>query len=130
DDPNDGDGDDETHLRFRISAEGYVTEYRYTPAGLVEYTIDYPAAAYTGGATEGEVKTWLAGITRTSAEVTQNAYDPRGNLVSTTNFSAAVVNANGDAVGDTAAANTKTTYQYDQTGKLLSSNVQGRNAES
>ncbi|HEX8620555.1 MAG TPA: LysM peptidoglycan-binding domain-containing protein [Allosphingosinicella sp.] len=40
--------DAENHVRYRIGAEGNVTEYRYTAAGEVEYQIEYPDQAFSG----------------------------------------------------------------------------------
>ncbi len=40
--------DAENHLRYRIGAEGNVTECRYTAAGELEYEIEYPEHSFSG----------------------------------------------------------------------------------
>jgi YD repeat-containing protein len=39
--------DSENHLRYAVSPEGVVTEYRYTTTGDLEYQIEYPEHVYT-----------------------------------------------------------------------------------
>jgi YD repeat-containing protein len=40
--------DSEGHLRYRVGADGGVTEYRYTAAGALEYAIEYPEHVIAG----------------------------------------------------------------------------------
>jgi YD repeat-containing protein len=80
--------DGEDHLRFRISAEGDVTEYRYTAAGLVSTTVEYAGAKYSGTAfDESSVAAWAAGLDPTvQVKRTETQYDVRGNAVATMDY--------------------------------------------
>jgi YD repeat-containing protein len=80
--------DSENHLRFSVSPEGDVTEYRYTAAGLVRSTIDYAGAKYTGTAFDlTSLSKWAAGLDPTvQVKRTETQYDPRGDLTTVTEF--------------------------------------------
>ena len=86
--------DGERHLRYLVGAEGNVTEYRYTAAGELEYTIAYPEHYYDVSAlspstdvTWSQMDSWRDAITdQSSTKVTFNSYDPRGNLLSVTSY--------------------------------------------
>lgn len=115
----------ERHLRFRISAEGRVTEYRYDASGLLTAQIDYAATAYAGTTwTEAALAAWVGTADKTQAQRTDYVYDFRGNLSTATSYSAT------DAAGAGATTQdwSRITYVYDQFGKLLSKLVSGTNA--
>jgi YD repeat-containing protein len=115
----------ERHLRFRISAEGRVTEYRDDPAGQLTAQIDYTGTAYTGATwTEAALGTWVATADKAQAQRTDYIYDFRGNLSTSTAFSA----TDSTGAGATAQDWSRLTYVYDQFGKLLSKLVSGANA--
>jgi YD repeat-containing protein len=124
--------DAEHHLRYVIAAEGNGVEYRYTAAGELEYTIEYPEHYYNVSAlaphtnlTEAQVNAAVAGIAdRSSTKITQNIYDARGNLASTIRYGIAT------AAGGTSIAEgySRTNFTYDQAGQLLSSHAEGESA--
>lgn len=123
--------DGENHLRYRVSAEGYVTEYRYDAVGTVEKIVEYPEAQYAGVVSESEITTWLRGLTdKNWAKVVSNIYDARGNLISSTRYSGALNDAQGDAYGDAAAGYSKSFFTYDQAGNLLNRHENNRNTET
>ncbi|MGD7134360.1 hypothetical protein ACQCSP_22620, partial [Ralstonia pseudosolanacearum] len=108
-------------LRFAISAEGRVTEYRYNAQGLrtayIAYsTADYDTASLAQAAvpTEAQMQSWVSGQDLTQSERTDFAYDFRGLLNSSSTY--ASVDASGSGVASTAAT---TQYVYDQHGLLL-----------
>lgn len=112
-------------LRFAISAEGRVTEYRYNANGLVTSQITYTSEIYTGTTfTEADLSAWIATIAASpynalsKIERTDTTYDFRGNIATVTTY--AKTDASG--VGLTSAGNdfTQITYIYDQAGNLLS----------
>jgi len=127
--------DGENHLRYRISAEGGVTEYRYTNAGLLQYTLAFPEHPYTGtDLSTLPYEEWLAAVDswealipdESSIELNQLTYDVRGNITQDRRFSIATQS------GGTTSAEGKlyTFYTYDQAGKLLFRNVENRNVET
>ncbi|MGN8064570.1 LysM peptidoglycan-binding domain-containing protein [Ralstonia sp. 22111] len=108
-------------LRFTISADGRVTEYRYNSQGLRMAAIAYSAATYdtlalaqTASPTEAQMQSWASGQDLTQSQRTDLAYDFRGQLQSTSTY--ASVDAAGNGVASTAAV---TQYIYDQRGLLL-----------
>lgn len=111
--------DAENHLAYAVSAEGYVTEYRYTSAGLLEYTVQYPQHAYTIGSTVPSLttmNTWRDALSdRSTTKIEKYVYDARGGLTDTYSYGAA--NTGGVAV-DT-EGKCETHYVYDQAGQLL-----------
>jgi YD repeat-containing protein len=123
-----------SHLRFAVSAEGQVTEYRYdTTAGAtwklantISYTAnfyDVSALATSASPSAATMTTWAAGLSdKSTTQRTDMIYDFRGNLSTVTTYSAA------DAAGTglTTAPYTVATYVYDQFGLLLSQQLSGR----
>ena len=108
-------------LRFVVSPEGRVTEYRYQVQGLRTSGIQYTAAGYDVGSlaatevpTEAELQAWVRGQDLTRSERSDMAYDFRGNLQSVTTYGN--VDAAGNGVASTASG---TWYVYDQRGQLL-----------
>jgi YD repeat-containing protein len=126
--------DSENHLRYLVSAEGYITEFRYTAAGQLEYTIEYPEHFYdvsglaaSTAVTELQLDAARDGIAnRSSTKITYNTYDARGNITATTRYG--IANQWG---GVSPAEGTSSTYYvYDQAGRLLSRIEQGQLAET
>jgi YD repeat-containing protein len=122
------------HLRYRISAEGHVTEYRYQ-RDLVVNTIEYPEQVYTGtdlstlpsGQWENAITTWVNAIPdKSSTKYTEYYYDARGNLATSYSYSI----ANTDGTYSNADGSTVTLYTYDQAGRLKFRNVQNQNVET
>ena len=122
--------DAENHLRYVVSGEGYVTEYRYTAAGEVQYTVEYPEHSYaigSGALSEATMDAWRNGLAdRSSTKITLNTYDARGNMTSTRSFGI----ANAAGAESTAEGASRTYYTYDQSGRLLSRSQEGQVSES
>jgi YD repeat-containing protein len=125
DDPNDlqdEDSDaDEHHLRFVISPEGRVTEYRYNAAGQRVAEIAYTGNPYNLDAyneyttpTELDLQDWVAQQDLTQTQRVDTWYDFRGN-VSIINTYARVVSSGQGDLGTVAT----TRYIYDAQGRLL-----------
>jgi|GEM_PF-1052426 len=108
-------------LRFSISAQGNVTEYRYDVYGQRTRAITYAGVPYntanltlTDVPTEDQMNTWAAGQELKRTEVTEMAYDARGQLSSSTTYAAITASGQGDA-----ATGATTQYIYDPRGLLL-----------
>ena len=108
-------------LRFIVSADGRVTEYRYNSQGLRTASIAYSAGTYdtsglaqTASPTEAQMQSWASVQDLTQSVRTDLAYDFRGQVQSTSTY--ASVDATGNGVAGTAAV---TQYVYDQRGLLL-----------
>jgi YD repeat-containing protein len=111
-------------LRFAITPQGNVTEYRYDSYGQRTSAIKYTGAAYDATAlaltdvpTEAQLSSWaISSATQdlTRTELTELVYDARGQLSSSTTYAATA--ANGQGVASTAVT---TQYIYDQRGLLL-----------
>src|SRR6266853_1616002 len=109
------------HLRFVVSGEGRVTEYRYNAFGQRTAAIQYAGTLYnltgltpTSTLTEANLTAWLPANKSASMRV-DTAYDFRGQASSATTYE--TVDAAGNGVDDAKKAVTK--YVYDQAGKLL-----------
>jgi YD repeat-containing protein len=104
-------------LRFAVTPEGRVTEYRYNAAGQQISAITYSGSNYVGTAYgETDLNGWVNTLSdKRQAIRTDTSYDFRGNVASTTQYSQLL--ANGE--GDTSAAVTQTLYVYDPFGRLL-----------
>lgn len=112
-----------TQLRFVISAQGDITEYRYSTNGQRTATLNYAGGTYdtsTLGATdvptEAQMQTWQSTQDLTQAQRVDFTYDFRGQLTGSITY--ASLSASGDGV--TATAST-THYVYDQRGELRQS---------
>ena len=108
-------------VRFVLSPEGRVTEYRYNAHGERTASIDYAASSYpvagvTATLTEAQLTTWTGTQDRTRTQRMDMAYDARGQLQRTTTY--ARVDSAGDGVADGTASVVQ--YVYDQAGRLLS----------
>jgi len=113
--------DSEDHLRFSVSSDGRVTEYRYNSLGQQTTELRYTGAEYdlsalapTDTLSEAQLATWAAARDLKQLQRTDYIYDVRGNL------STATVYAKTDSLGVGIAASTSITqYVYDQHGLLL-----------
>ena len=118
--------DARNHLRYAVSAEGYVTEYVYNALGQQTSVIQYAASVYglSGLApaqtiSEAVLTAWVANTAdKINLKRTDTAYDFRGQIATVTRFSK--VKADGSRAGDTTAEMSVTTYVYDQAGQLVS----------
>ncbi len=132
DEAGNGVGDDgtavddvaEKHLRFTVSAEGRVTEYKYNGFGQLTATLVYTGSKYTGAFTEAALNTWSGTANDLPVQRTDNVYDFRGNLSQSKSYSATDTNG----AGITAQDYTQVDYIYDMAGRLLSRKVSGTNA--
>ncbi len=108
---------DKNQLRYTMSGEGHITEYRYDGYGNPTTVIEYSSNAITpvfGLLTEADLDAWRSGIPdSTPRKTTANAYDARGNVTRSTD-------------GGYVSA----IYTYDQHGQLLSRATPGEAAES
>ncbi|MFA7596603.1 MAG: hypothetical protein WCY92_09620 [Novosphingobium sp.] len=122
--------DAEGHLRYAVNGAGQVTEYKYTAAGELARTVEYPAHPYPVGPApidEAGMDAWGAGLgDLKTAKVTEYAYDARGGLISTRAFRF----ADASGAGDPGRSSTRAHFTYDQSGRLLSRHNEGENAES
>ncbi len=93
------------HLRFVVSAEGRVTEYRYNGFGQQTTAIRYIGNLYTltglnpGDAlTEAQLTTWVGTADKTKSTRSDTTYDFRGQVASVTTYPS--VDASGNGVAD------------------------------
>ncbi|PKP98655.1 MAG: hypothetical protein CVT74_10295, partial [Alphaproteobacteria bacterium HGW-Alphaproteobacteria-13] len=115
-------------LRYVVSAEGRVTEYRYTN-GEVSRVVEYPEHGYSigsGALSEATMNSWrdgLADISSTKVQII--AHDARGNRYHHSSFGIMTT-----AGASTAEGYSKTYTSYDQSGRLLSRYNQDESAET
>jgi YD repeat-containing protein len=112
------DAGGKSQLRFVISAEGRVTEYRYDGYGQRISSIQYRGNAYAGAAfAESDLQAWVgaAETDKTQSQRTDYAWDFRGQLASSTTWGS--VDAGGIGVAGT---DTTTRFVYGPDGRLLS----------
>jgi YD repeat-containing protein len=109
------------HLRFQISADGRVTEYRYDSAGdlvsKIEYAggeIDVSALTATTALTEAQLVSWVATQDLTKLQRADYTYDFRGQVSKATAY--ASTDSSGAGV---AAGASSTQFVHDQRGRLL-----------
>ncbi|GAU06915.1 Rhs family protein [Burkholderia stabilis] len=115
--------DDAGHLRYAVSAEGRVTEYRYNAAGQRVSEIRYNGGVFdVVGLSEsttlsvGSIETWANGLgDRQNALRIDSTYDWRGNVAVETGYERLLA----DGTGDTSAGVSQTRYVYDPHGRLL-----------
>lgn len=114
--------DIEQHLRFAVSAEGRVTEYRYNTAGSLVATLGYLKNAYPVGSLtpttaliESQLTSWVASQPLTEIERVDYTYDFRGQVQTTTTYS----KTNSSGVGVVDGTESIAQFVYDQRGKLL-----------
>ncbi|WP_322081162.1 LysM peptidoglycan-binding domain-containing protein [Burkholderia sp. BCC1972] len=115
--------DDKGHIRYVVSAEGRVTEYRYNAVGQRVSEIRYENAVFdTTGLAEtdalsvGSLDTWAeASSDRQHALRIDSSYDWRGNLAVETRYERLLADGTGDLTGIVS----QTRYVYDPHGRLL-----------
>jgi YD repeat-containing protein len=103
-------------LRFAISAEGRVTEYRRNAYGEVVATLQHQVARYApaGASTEAALTAWAGQQNQQQLQRTDYVLDFRGQAQTTTTYAATDAAGNGLAAGSTV-----TRHIYDQAGRLL-----------
>jgi YD repeat-containing protein len=114
--------DGENHLRFVVTPEGRVTEYRYNASGSRIATLQYAGGVYdvsalapTDSLSEATLATWAAQQDLTRLLRSDNSYDFRGQLASITTYTKTDASGNGVADGTQAT----TLFVYDPRGQLL-----------
>lgn len=109
---------DKRHLlRFTITAQGRVTEYRYDDHGQRTSVLQHNAAyalATAAAPDETAMAAWAASHDPQSARRTDMAYDARGQLRTLTSYAALDTDGSGSAAGAVSVH-----YVYDQAGLLL-----------
>ncbi|MCW0038388.1 RHS repeat protein, partial [Acinetobacter baumannii] len=103
-------------LRFAISAEGRVTEYRRNAYGEVVSTLQHQVARYGAAAasTEAALSAWSGQQNLQQLQRTDYELDFRGQAQVTTTYATTDAAGNGLAAGSTV-----TRHIYDQAGRLL-----------
>ena len=89
--------DSENHLRYVVSPEGAVTEYRYDRYGQRISQLEYPESPYNlaglaavDSIAEATLNTWVSALPdRSSVKRTNTYYDLRGNVGSVVTYSSA-----------------------------------------
>ncbi|HEY1399376.1 LysM peptidoglycan-binding domain-containing protein [Roseateles sp.] len=108
-------------LRFQLSPEGVVTEYRYTgrlPTSAITYLAGRYAVqglAVTQAPTEAQMQTWAAAADKTKVGRVDTVYDAHGEKQRETAY--ANIAANGEGLLDGAARVIQ--YVHDAAGRLL-----------
>ena len=124
--------DSNNRLRFAISAEGHVTEYRYqgTTAGTygqngdLRYTLNYTTQAYAIGSTVptvSQMESWTSGIDKSHIQLFEHRYDAKGNVFQTVDWSS----TNGAGTAIAGEGYKYTIYTHDTAGRILSKRVSG-----
>jgi len=103
-------------LRFAITSEGRVTEYRRNAYGEVVSTLQHQAARYSAAAqaVEAALVGWTAQQDLRQLQRTDYVLDFRGQVQTTTTYAATDAAGNGLAAGST-----NVRHIYDQSGRLL-----------
>ncbi|WP_093561516.1 calcium-binding protein [Pseudoduganella namucuonensis] len=116
--------DAQGRLRFQLTPEGRVTEWRYNAKGEQQTMIEYAGAGYdvsglaaTAAPSEAELATWAAAADQGRTVRTVYTYDARGLLATATTYN--TVAANGAGVAD--GTESLLRYTYDQNGLLRQS---------
>jgi len=115
--------DESGHLRYLVSAEGRVTEYRYNVAGQRVSEIRYANAVFdVAGLSEktapalSTLDAWVNNLgDRHDALRIDSTYDWRGNVAIETRYEQLLA----DGTGDTSGVVSQTRYVYDPHGRLL-----------
>ncbi|WP_322026153.1 LysM peptidoglycan-binding domain-containing protein [Burkholderia sp. BCC1977] len=110
------------HLRFVVSGDGRVTEYRYNAAGQRTSEIQYTDAAYNisdlsaqNALNEAQLKSWLTGVDLRAARRADMTYDYRGKVASVTRYT----KLQADGSGDLTSGISQSHYVYDPFGRVL-----------
>lgn len=113
------------HLRFVVSPEGRVTEYRYNSLGQRVAELQFTGNSYPVSALQptdlialGTLVTWADGTTKAQWQRTDFTYDFRGQLSQQTRYSKVDVET---GAGQLDGYQNTTQYFYDQAGRLLKS---------
>jgi YD repeat-containing protein len=116
--------DAQDRLRFQLSPEGRVTEWRYNAKGEQTSSIEYAgnifslsALAVNQAPTEAGMVSWIAGVNRSNTIRTDFTYDSRSLVKTATTF--ANIAADGSVIAD-GTESTKV-FTYDHNGLLLQS---------
>ncbi|MEH6461584.1 LamG-like jellyroll fold domain-containing protein, partial [Chitinimonas sp. JJ19] len=114
--------DELLNLRFSVSAEGRVTEYRYDVRGQRQSQTQYPSGLFVKDGllplhdlTEAELIAWTGLQDKSKTVLEEYVYDARGQLRQTIRYAA--LDANGVGLE---YSKSETTYTYDINGLLLS----------
>jgi YD repeat-containing protein len=112
--------DSKNHLRFAISAEGRVTEYRYNAQGQLSSAHQYTdhLNTSTGNQTEALMNTWLTTTIKSKSQRTDYLYDPRGQLREQIVYTKVDATAGSEGNGIIDGTQMRTQYVYDQFGNL------------
>ncbi|UTY59328.1 DUF6531 domain-containing protein [Massilia sp. erpn] len=130
----------QNQLRFVLSAEGKVTEYRYDALGQRSAQWQYNDRSYSASAdpamivSEEALSNWAAGADRSQAQLQEYAYDARGTLTTSTSYTevgadgkggAAVVQSyvrdhGGQILASYAGTRKTADYAYDGLGRVIS----------
>jgi YD repeat-containing protein len=121
--------DSSNRLRYVVSGEGRVIEYRYNSYGQRTATISYRSSYYDVSAlssgtsiSESTLNSWVTGISdKSTIARTDTTYDFRGNVSTETTYTIADSSGN----GLTSSPYTVVTYTYDQYGNLLTRATSG-----
>lgn len=122
--------DAQNRLRYLVSAEGLVTEYGYDAQGrqtsVIKYTVDaynISGLATTASIAESTLNGWVSGLAdRSTIERTDITYDFRGNVWTTSEYSATLGST---GAGLSSSVKTTTNFIYDQHGRLIQRSVDG-----
>ncbi|WP_124553271.1 RHS repeat protein [Methylophilus methylotrophus] len=112
--------DSKNHVRFTISAEGRVTEYRYNANGQLTSTHQYTDHLFTttGNQTEAQMNTWLTVTIKSKSQRTDYLYDARGQLSETVVYTKVNATTGNEGNGIADGTQMRTQYVYDQSGNL------------
>jgi YD repeat-containing protein len=121
------------HVHYRITGDGRVAEYLYDGNGNQTAEIDYAGNLKdltglnpTDTLSQATMDAWRDAISdKSTALRTNTTYDLRGNISTVTTFSHVLANGTGDSTWPFS----RTTYVYDQAGKLLSRVQSGSSAQ-
>ncbi|MEZ0604618.1 hypothetical protein ACAX43_21030 [Paraburkholderia sp. IW21] len=112
--------DARNHVRFTVSAEGRVTEYRYNALGQRVSVLTYASGLYTGAnVNETDLSGWVAAfVSGGQGTRVDTSYDFRGNVASVTQYGRLLADGTGDANAG-AGEIVQVRYVYDPSGRLL-----------
>ncbi|WP_196491728.1 LysM peptidoglycan-binding domain-containing protein [Burkholderia territorii] len=135
---------DNGHVRFAVSADGRVTEYRYNVAGQRTAEIHYRGSTYDVSGLQAsdvlkvtDLLAWLKAVNLADATRIDTTYDFRGNVATETRYDG----LNSDGTGNTQFASefanysdrydsyARIRYVYDPFGRLLQRYVSGQGQE-
>ncbi|OLL30852.1 hypothetical protein BTH42_14850 [Burkholderia sp. SRS-W-2-2016] len=110
--------DSNNHLRFVVSPEGRVTEYRYNAAGQQTSVLILNSAYAEADLSEAALANWVAGLTSLGDSTRiDTTYDFRGNVDTVTRYGKLLADGTGNIAWP--GEITCTRYVYDASGRLL-----------